>query len=97
MPSYFNSRQKRKLDEMYDQLRNEFDSVKRSAIQPASNFYSRNEHDLFSNPPNIMDERETGRKGKPLVSIVRGYYFLVKCFMMYSKLVSIIFNQINET
>lgn len=44
-----------------------------------------------------MDERETGRKGKPLVSIVRGYYFLVKCFMMYSKLVSIIFNQINET
>ncbi|KAK2355277.1 E3 ubiquitin-protein ligase CCNB1IP1 protein [Trifolium repens] len=57
------SRQKRKLDEMYDQLRNEFDSVKRSAIQPASNFYSRNERDLFSNPPNILDERETGRKG----------------------------------
>lgn len=58
----FNSRQKRKLDEMYDQLRNEYDSVKRSAIQPASNFYSRNETDLFSNP-NIMDKRETGRKG----------------------------------
>lgn len=57
------SRQKRKLDEMYDQLRNEFDSVKRSAIQPASNFYSRNERDLFSNPPNILDDRETGRKG----------------------------------
>ncbi|XP_004516257.1 E3 ubiquitin-protein ligase CCNB1IP1 homolog isoform X2 [Cicer arietinum] len=57
------SRQKRKLDEMYDQLRNEFDSVKRSAIQPASNFYSRNERDLFSNPPNIIDERETCRQG----------------------------------
>ncbi|KAG4947031.1 hypothetical protein JHK87_043038 [Glycine soja] len=57
------SRQKRKLDEMYDQLRNEYDSVKRSAIQPADNFYSRNEHDLFSNPPNIMDGREMGRKG----------------------------------
>lgn len=60
------SRQKRKLDEMYDQLRNEFDSVKRSAIQPASNFYSRNERDLFSNPPNILDDRETGRKGPPV-------------------------------
>ncbi|KAK4255954.1 hypothetical protein QN277_008879 [Acacia crassicarpa] len=57
------SRQKRKLDEMYDQLRGEYESSKRSAIQPASNFYSRNETDLFSNPPNIMDERETGRKG----------------------------------
>ncbi|KAJ1380631.1 putative E3 ubiquitin-protein ligase [Sesbania bispinosa] len=60
------SRQKRKLDEMYDQLRSEFESVKRSAIQPASNFYSRNEPDLFSNPPNIMDERENGRKGRPV-------------------------------
>ncbi|RDX66803.1 E3 ubiquitin-protein ligase CCNB1IP1-like protein, partial [Mucuna pruriens] len=58
------SRQKRKLDEMYDQLRNEYESVKRSAIQPASNFYSRNETDLFSNPPNIMDDREIGRKGR---------------------------------
>ncbi|KAG5006655.1 hypothetical protein JHK85_025197 [Glycine max] len=57
------SRQKRKLDEMYDQLRNEYDSVKRFAIQPANNFYARNEHDLFSNPPNIMDDREMGRKG----------------------------------
>ncbi|GAU46849.1 hypothetical protein TSUD_241590 [Trifolium subterraneum] len=43
-----------------------FVSVKRSAIQPASNFYSRNECDLFSNPPNILDERETGRKGLPV-------------------------------
>lgn len=61
--SYFNFRQKRKLDEMYDQLRSEYESVKRSAIQPASKFYSRNETELFSNPPNMMDERETGRKG----------------------------------
>ncbi|XP_028783950.1 E3 ubiquitin-protein ligase CCNB1IP1 homolog isoform X1 [Neltuma alba] len=62
------SRQKRKLDEMYDQLRSEYESVKRSAIQPANNFYSRNETDLFSNPPNIMDERETGRKGWPVIT-----------------------------
>ncbi|MED6223344.1 E3 ubiquitin-protein ligase CCNB1IP1 [Stylosanthes scabra] len=48
---------------MYDQLRSEFESVKRSAIQPANNYYNRNDHDLFSNPPNMMDERETGRKG----------------------------------
>ena len=64
----YNFRQKRKLDEMYDQLRGEFESVKRSAIQPASNFYARNDHDLFSNPPNVMDERETSRKGNPLLS-----------------------------
>ncbi|XP_038905999.1 E3 ubiquitin-protein ligase CCNB1IP1 homolog isoform X3 [Benincasa hispida] len=57
------SRQKRKLDEMYDQLRNEHESLKRSAIQPASNFYPRNEPDLFSNPVNLMDNREPMRKG----------------------------------
>ncbi|XP_057457460.1 E3 ubiquitin-protein ligase CCNB1IP1 homolog isoform X2 [Lotus japonicus] len=57
------SRQKRKLDEMYDQMRSEFESAKRSAIQPAHSFYPRNEPDLFTNPPNIMDERETGRRG----------------------------------
>ncbi|XP_015899260.3 E3 ubiquitin-protein ligase CCNB1IP1 homolog isoform X1 [Ziziphus jujuba] len=56
------SRQKRKLDEMYDQLRSEYESVKRSAIQPANNFYSRNEPDLFSNPSNMMDNRESVRK-----------------------------------
>lgn len=59
------TRQKRKLDEMYDQLRSEFESIKRSAIQPASNFYSRNEPDLFSNPANMMDNREPIRKGNP--------------------------------
>ncbi|XP_050942972.1 E3 ubiquitin-protein ligase CCNB1IP1 homolog isoform X5 [Cucumis melo] len=57
------SRQKRKLDEMYDQLRNEHESLKRSAIQPVTNFYTRNEPDLFSNPVNLMDNREAMRKG----------------------------------
>lgn len=49
---------------MYDQLRSEYESMKRSAIQPANNFYSRAEPDLFSNPPNMMDNREPIRKGK---------------------------------
>ncbi|GMY33432.1 E3 ubiquitin-protein ligase CCNB1IP1 homolog isoform X7 [Fagus crenata] len=57
------SRQKRKLDEMYDQLRSEYESVKRSAIQPACNFYSRNEPNLFANPANMMDNRDPIRKG----------------------------------
>ncbi|XP_039022921.1 E3 ubiquitin-protein ligase CCNB1IP1 homolog [Hibiscus syriacus] len=57
------SRQKRKLDEMYDQLRSEYQSVKRSAIQPANNFFARNEPDLFSNPTaNMMDNRDPIRK-----------------------------------
>lgn len=62
---------------MYDQLRNEYDSVKRFAIQPANNFYARNEHDLFSNPPNIMDDREMGRKGNPSLSTVRAKRILL--------------------
>lgn len=48
---------------MYDQLRSEYESVKRSALQPATNFYSRNEPDLFSNQANILDNREAVRKG----------------------------------
>ncbi|XP_028083577.1 E3 ubiquitin-protein ligase CCNB1IP1 homolog isoform X3 [Camellia sinensis] len=56
------SRQKRKLDEMYDQLRSEYDTMKQSAIQPGSNFYSRTESDLFSNPPNMIDNRDPIRK-----------------------------------
>lgn len=60
---YSNNRQKRKLDEMYDQLRSEYESTKRSAIQPAGNFYPRNEPDLFSNPANVMDNRDPTRKG----------------------------------
>jgi hypothetical protein len=60
----FNTRQKRKLDEMYDQLRSEYESNKRSAIQPANNFFSRNEPDLFSNPAaTMMDNRDPIRKG----------------------------------
>ncbi|XP_022013121.1 E3 ubiquitin-protein ligase CCNB1IP1 homolog isoform X4 [Helianthus annuus] len=57
------SRQKRKLDEMYDQLRSEYESVKRSAIQPANNFFSRTDHDLFASPANMMDNRDPMRKG----------------------------------
>ncbi|KAH0986461.1 hypothetical protein GBA52_013638 [Prunus armeniaca] len=62
------SRQKRKLDEMYDQLRSEYESVKRSALQPATNFYSRNEPDLFSNQANILDNREAVRKDWPVLT-----------------------------
>lgn len=56
-------RQKRKLDEMYDQLRSELESVKRSAIQPANNFFSRNDHGLFDSPANMMNDRDPMRKG----------------------------------
>ncbi|ERN14150.1 E3 ubiquitin-protein ligase CCNB1IP1 homolog isoform X2 [Amborella trichopoda] len=52
------SRQKRKLDEMYDLLRSEYESMKRSAIQPANNFFQRSEHDLFASPANLMDNRD---------------------------------------
>ncbi|CAL9105715.1 unnamed protein product [Musa textilis] len=50
------SRQKRKLDEMYDQLRSEYESVKRSAIQPANNFFPGAEPELFSGMTNMMDQ-----------------------------------------
>lgn len=66
----FHVRQKRKLDEMYDQLRNEHEALKRSAIQPVSNFYPRNEPDLFSNPVNLMDNREPMRKGKLFLFLI---------------------------
>ncbi|KAJ4836145.1 hypothetical protein Tsubulata_038855 [Turnera subulata] len=59
----FICRQKRKLDEMYDQLRTEYESMKRSSIQPASNFYSRKEPDLFSDPTGgLMDRADPIRK-----------------------------------
>ena len=35
----FRNRQTRKLDEMYDQLRSEYESMKRSAIQAASKIF----------------------------------------------------------
>ena len=59
----FQARKKRKLDEMYDQLRSEYETVKRSAIQPASNFFPRTEPDLFSSMPNMMDGRHPLRQG----------------------------------
>jgi len=63
---FADGRQKRKLDEMYDQLRAEYESIKRSAIQPAGNFYSRAEPHLFSNPTNLLDNQDTARKGKSI-------------------------------
>lgn len=57
------SRQKRKLDEMYDQLRSEYESAKRSAIQPANNYFPRAQPDLFSGVPNIMDSSDPLRQG----------------------------------
>ncbi|KAK4487703.1 hypothetical protein RD792_005634 [Penstemon davidsonii] len=54
-------RQKRKLDEMYDEARNEIESLKRSAIQPANHFFSRPEPDLFSNPIRL-DNRDPIRQ-----------------------------------
>ncbi|KAF6173379.1 hypothetical protein GIB67_027074 [Kingdonia uniflora] len=60
------SRQKRKLDEMYDQLRSEFESMKRSAIQPARSFYPRAEPDLFSSPANMMENRDTLRQDRSI-------------------------------
>ncbi|XP_057859580.2 E3 ubiquitin-protein ligase CCNB1IP1 homolog isoform X1 [Cryptomeria japonica] len=52
------SRQKRKLEEMYDALRNEYEQTKRSAIQPRNNFLQRTaQDDLFSSPANLLDVR----------------------------------------
>ncbi|MCL7026042.1 hypothetical protein MKW94_023987, partial [Papaver nudicaule] len=59
------SRQKRKLDEMYDQLRSEYDAMKRSAIQPANDIFSRSETDLFASPANMMDNRDPLRQARP--------------------------------
>jgi len=59
------SRQKRKLDEMYDKLRTEYDSVKRSAIQPANNLFPRAQQDLFAGMPNMMDNSNPLRQDTP--------------------------------
>ncbi|CAH1454441.1 unnamed protein product [Lactuca virosa] len=73
------SRQKRKLDEMYDQLRSEYESVKRSAIQPANNFFSRGgDSDLFASPANMMDNRDSMRKGFPDSSVATGTGFILR-------------------
>ncbi|XP_073279846.1 E3 ubiquitin-protein ligase CCNB1IP1 homolog isoform X2 [Primulina huaijiensis] len=57
------ARQKRKLDEMYDQARSEIESIKRSAIQPANHYFSRPGPDLFSNQAARMDNRDPIMKG----------------------------------
>ncbi|RWW11704.1 hypothetical protein GW17_00024666, partial [Ensete ventricosum] len=58
--NYMKTRQKRKLDEMYDQLRSEYESVKRSAIQPAKDsFFPGAEPELFSGMTNTMGGRDT--------------------------------------
>lgn len=59
---------------MYDQLRSEHDSMKRSAIQPAGNFYPRNGPDLFSNPANMLDNRDNIRKGKLFPPFINNFH-----------------------
>ena len=71
---------------MYDQLRGEYESVKRAAIQPAANFYSRNEPDLFANPANMMDNRDPIRKGN-------SFFFLNKIFYCHQKRNFLTFNE----
>lgn len=66
---------------MYDQLRSEYESVKRSAIQPANNFYSRAEPDLFSNTASMMDNRDSLRKGKSVLFI----YANIKLMLIWQK------------
>uniref|UniRef100_A0A0E0NC48 E3 ubiquitin-protein ligase CCNB1IP1 homolog n=1 Tax=Oryza rufipogon TaxID=4529 RepID=A0A0E0NC48_ORYRU len=66
------SRQKRKLDEMYDQLRSEYESAKRSAIQPANNYFPRAQPDLFSGVPNIMDSSDPLRQAYSLAAGLAG-------------------------
>ncbi|PKU76865.1 E3 ubiquitin-protein ligase CCNP1IP1 [Dendrobium catenatum] len=61
------SRQKRKLEDMYDQLRGEYESMKRSAIQPVSNFFPRTQPDLFSSMANMIDSRDPTRQDQRLV------------------------------
>ncbi|KAG9448143.1 hypothetical protein H6P81_014271 [Aristolochia fimbriata] len=58
------SRQKRKLDEMYESLRTEYESMKRSAIQPVNNFFTRAEPDMFASPANAMDNRDPLRQDR---------------------------------
>ncbi|KAI0492120.1 hypothetical protein KFK09_026385 [Dendrobium nobile] len=46
---------------MYDQLRSEYESVKRSAIQPPNNFFPRAEPDIFAN---MIDNRDPPRQDR---------------------------------
>ncbi|KAJ1704752.1 hypothetical protein LUZ63_004531 [Rhynchospora breviuscula] len=56
------SRQKRQLEEMFDQLSNEYNSFKKSVILPTKS-YPQPEPDLFSGI-DIMDSRDMLRQGK---------------------------------
>uniref|UniRef100_A0A0A9ET42 Uncharacterized protein n=1 Tax=Arundo donax TaxID=35708 RepID=A0A0A9ET42_ARUDO len=58
------SRQKRKLDEMYDQLRSEYESAKRLPMQPTNNYLARPQPDVFSGMPNMMDGGDPLRQGR---------------------------------
>lgn len=74
------SRQKRKLEEMYDALRNDYEQAKRSAIQPASTscFLQRSiDQDLFSSPNNLLDEpthrsRQDASAGSDITPVTPG-------------------------
>jgi len=78
------SRQKRKLDEMYDKLRTEYDSVKRSAIQPANNLFPRAQQDLFAGMPNMMDNSNPLRQGNLSKSLSALSWFAVWLSAMLS-------------
>ena len=80
----FFSRQKRKLDEMYDKLRTEYDSVKRSAIQPANNLFPRAQQDLFAGMPNMMDNSNPLRQGNLSKSLSALSWFAVWLSAMLS-------------
>ena len=80
----FFSRQKRKLDEMYDKLRTEYDSVKRSAIQPANNLFPRAQQDLFAGMPNMMDNSNPLRQGNLSKSLSALSWFAVWLSTMQS-------------
>ena len=63
----------RNLEEMYDQLRSEYESIKCSAIQPANNLFSRAQPDPFASPANMMDNRDSMKKGNPILFIRNRY------------------------
>lgn len=72
---------------MYDQLRDEYESVKRSSIQP-KHFFSRTEPYLFANNADMMDNRDHMRKGNPIVFRIiawnyRGWCSLDVLFIVY--------------
>ncbi|KAH9330387.1 hypothetical protein KI387_002495, partial [Taxus chinensis] len=70
------SRQKRKLEEMYDALRNDYQQTKRSAIQPSNSFLQRD--DLFSNTANLLEvetasQRQDALDGSNITPLTPGH------------------------